>query len=237
MPTSFLFTLVALFSSLCLTATAAVASDTAIAPYSCRNGLFPGAAQFQMAKIHLPPTQKRQHFYDDIAGCPAKATCQKKSYVVPGDQVIVAQLQNQWACVWYPGQPHETVGWIPVQSLQFLALATEFPLTAWQGHWKIPNQPGQIEIKTHTKDDETSLSLDGEAFWLGPTLESGDQVIHTGVASGSDLLPQGGRLHLTEGKSQYDCQMRLTLLPPYLIVHDNRNCGGMNVVFDGIYTR
>ncbi len=217
--------------------TPAGASQSAIAPYNCRNGAFPAAAQFQLAQIHLRPTQKHQHFYDDVEGCPAQATCQQKSYLIPGDQVIVAQLQNQWACVWYPGQPHETVGWMPIQSLKFLPIGSELPLIAWQGQWKRGEQPGQIEIKTKATADEASLSLDGEAFWLGAILESGDQVIHTGETHASDLLPLGRQLHLTEGKNKYDCHMRLTLLPPYLIVHDNRQCGGANVVFDGIYTR
>lgn len=233
---SFAFVLLTLLSDYWLTSPAE-ASQIAIAPYSCRNGFFPGAAQFQLATLHLPVSQKRQYFYADNEGCPTQASCQQKSYLVPGDQVIVAQLQNQWACVWYPGKPHETVGWIPIQSLHFLPLATEFPLTAWQGQWKIANQPGQIAIKVNPSANENTLSLDGEAFWLGAILDSGDQVIHTGTAHASELSPLGSQLHLAEGKSEYDCQMRLTLLPPYLIVHDNRNCGGANVVFDGIYTR
>lgn len=246
-PFSFLLHFSVLIGSLYLTNRALAADQTTIAPYSCRNGLFAGAAQFQLAQIHLPPSQKQQHFYQDEEGCPEKSTCKQKSYLIPGDRVIVGQLQNQWACVWYPGQSNkgagwkpiqpETVGWMPIQYLHFLSVADEFPLTEWQGLWKTAQHPGQVVIQMNKVAEKSSLSIKGEAFWLGAILDSGEQVIHTGEAQASKLLPLGRQLYLAEGKEQYDCQIRFTLLPPYLIAHDNRNCGGANVVFDGIYTR
>jgi hypothetical protein len=34
-----------------------------------------------------------------------------------------------------------------------------------------------------------------------------------------------------------DCAVRLRRAGKWLLVDDNDNCGGMNVTFDGIYTR
>ena len=39
------------------------------------------------------------------------------------------------------------------------------------------------------------------------------------------------------GRSADDCKVSLILLPPYLLARDNRQCGGMNISFKGVYRR
>ena len=49
-------------------------------------------------------------------------------------------------------------------------------------------------------------------------------------------MPQGNHV-VFAGKDTDDCEVKLTLLPPFLAVTDNLNCGGYNVTFTGIYRK
>jgi hypothetical protein len=51
------------------------------------------------------------------------------------------------------------------------------------------------------------------------------------------MTPVNGSARLTEGTDEFSCVADFSILGKYLIVTDNNKCGGMNVRFDGVYTK
>jgi hypothetical protein len=206
------------------------ASD--IQAYSCRNGLFPSEqALLQLAKVS--DIDKKLYFYDDGVNCPKNVTiCKTKMYVVPGDELIINKVSGDWACAWYNGKKSETVGWVKNSSLQYLPAFKPPDISEWVGKW-LTYQDGN-EIFIRTKGDK--LSVEGKAVWLGILLDDGNRVVHLGDLDG-EMAPVDAHAKLTEGTDEYACVADFTLLGKYLIVTDNSKCGGMNVRFDGVYTK
>lgn len=207
-----------------------------IPTYSCRNGLFASHSadhHFQLGRIQ---GKDRAYFYQDSEGCPTGKNCKSSSYVIPGDRVIINQIQTDWACVWYQGVKSETVGWVPRAQIK-LDPPTRIPqYTEWLGHWAY-SKSASISITAAVKSkNKQALALDGQAFWFGLVV-NGEQVIHMGALATPELIPDDNRLYYSEDRQEYSCQAEFLLLPPYLIVDDNLNCGGQNVSFRGVYTR
>ena len=199
----------------------------------CRNGLFPSEAQDARIATFAGPAQSRLYFFRDMDGCPSAGTqCQSKSYVVPGDELIVAKRHGDWACAWYPGKQRETVGWVLAQQLRFVD-AEQQP--AWEGTWKQYDYPGYINIAFKSGH----YYVLGNTKWIGAKLADGTRVEHLGSLDG-ELLVQGNTAHLggnpSHPDSEFDCVADLVRVGRFLIVHDNANCGGLNVRFDGVYT-
>lgn len=204
-------------------------ADAAIKPYSCRNGFFPSAKEFYLAKV-----SRKTHFYDDGKNCPYAPICQTKSYLIKDDILLLNQKTKQWVCGWYSGPKHESVGWLRAEDITITPIPI-VKLDQWVGKWKTyPELAGEINI---SKNQFPSLTIKGEAFWYGLEVSPGHRVIHTGELFHKELIPFGNRLTLKSGNESYDCQAKFTLIPPFLIVSDNKKCGGANVTFDGVYKR
>ena len=71
-----------------------------------------------------------------------------------------------------------------------------------------------------------ALLVAGEATWVRVNPDN----VHVGELSG-EAAPAGGILTLGGGE-EFDCQTTLCLVGPYLIVADNKQCGGVNVTFE-----
>ena len=224
-------------SALVLGALLALAGSTALAdPVSCRNGHFPASAGgFSLAGV----VSERSHFFDDAEGCPQGVECRRKSYLVKGDQVLVAQHSGSWSCVWYDGARRdgarrtgarrEFVGWMASADLR--PLPPELP-QQWLGDWQFYDNRLQI-----SEGSDGALEVSGEAVWYGGINSFGDRVVHVGSLGGTGMVEDGNLLHVREGEDEYSCHARLRLLGKFLIVDDNGNCGGLNVRFDGVYRR
>ena len=212
--------------------TPAMANTSAIPAYSCRNGLFAMHADhhFQLGQIQ---GKDRAYFFQDTEDCPTGKSCKMASYVIPGDRVIINQIQAEWACVWYQGKTRETVGWIPRQQIKLNPPAKVPALNEWIGHW-VFSESSDLSITPSANGQ--ALSLDGQAFWFGLVV-NGERVIHMGALGTPEILPVNDRMHYSSGDDEYSCKAELVLLPPYLIVDDNGNCGGQNVTFRGVYMR
>lgn len=204
-----------------------------IKPYSCRNGLFP-SEQSSLELVKVARTIKRLYFYRDDENCPGnEATCKSRNYVVAGDELIISKTVNGWACAWFHGKRHETVGWVRGDDLQFSGAETAVrPLADWAGAWSM-HQDGSEIILTPKED---RLQVSGNAVWLGTVLDDGTRVAHTGELDG-EMTPSGTKARLGSPEKEYECVADFTLLGRYLVVTDNTNCGGINVRFDGVYTR
>jgi hypothetical protein len=192
----------------------------------CRNGLFASQQEFQLATV--AGSAPRLYFFNDWDGCPQKgASCQTKAYVVPGDRLLTGKTHGGWTCAWYQGKSRETVGW--VRNRELAIQASGEPASAdWAGKWKVYKDPGQIDIKRKGG----AWVVDGAAFW-----GSGAST-NVGQLEG-ELKIKGRRGHVGGAMSDDadECGADLVRIGEFLIVHDNQRCGGLNVRFDGVYTR
>jgi hypothetical protein len=94
------------------------------------------------------------------------------------------------------------------------------------GTWKYYDD----EITISSKDGQT-LTVRGRAIWLGLVV-NGHRVTHTGGIKG-EALPSSNHAHVGQSR----CEADLTRIGHYLVVTDNRQCGGANVRLDGLYLK
>jgi hypothetical protein len=191
----------------------------------CRNGAFPRQTEFHIARVGGDARQRLQ-FYVDYDGCPAKGErCQTGAYVVGGDKLLLGKTHGEWTCAWYEGKKHETVGWVRNSALveQVAAEPVE-----WTGNWKEYDHPGYISIARKAG----TYHLVAETRWIGQNTENLGEM-------GGELKVNRDRAHYggDEKPGNYECVADFTRIDDFLIVRDNANCGGMNVRFNGVYTR
>ena len=196
----------------------------------CRNGLFTSDSEsFAVARVS-GEKGSRVHFYGDDEGCPGPAAkCRQKAYLVPGDEVLTARTFGDWVCAWYqPARGPETVGWLPAGRLAPVSVSAGNPPPAsWLGTWSFYDN----EVRLSRGGRAGSLLVAGEATWQG--VNPGN--VHTGELAG-EAAPEGEVLTLA-GEDPEDCRATLRLVGPYLLVADNKRCGGHNVTFDGVYRK
>ncbi|MEJ5065829.1 hypothetical protein WH279_20360 [Erwinia sp. MYb375] len=199
---------------------------------SCRNGYFP-SYQGEYHQAEISADAGNVHFYDDDNGCPEKgASCARKAYLVPGNQVLVAQTKPGWSCVWYFAKKRDFTSWIPTASLTTLPTRAVKP-EDWLGLW-LPVE-GSDAITLSRSGEK--LHVSGTANWHGGINSYGEQVVHIGEID-DDATVDGNRLTFGKPDSQnYECGGEMLLINGNLVVRDNSNCGGMNVRFDSVYRK
>lgn len=186
----------------------------------CRNGHFPSYGRFRIARV--APSGPAATLLHDEDDCPTSGDCARAA-LPRGAEVITARRYRDWTCVWrFPddAEAPELVGWLATSDLR--TLRPPAPATAsWIGTWTA----GEDEI--HVARAGRDLRADGTAIWHG----YGDNT-HEGAFTATGA-PIGSRLRLVESGS--GCEVELDRVGRYLIAHDNRQCGGVNVAFDGVY--
>jgi hypothetical protein len=179
---------------------------------------------------------------DKRKSCPSvSAVCRDKSYVVPGNFVLTREDARGFVCATYVSpRGNATSGWLPTSSLEPLAPPSEPKLADWTGAWK------RTEADISIKAKDGKLSAEGSATWGGSDpyrVKNGG--VHDGGFDGV-AVPRGNVLAIGEGYDgvespketpKYDCHVRLRLYGRYLVVEDNKSCGGANVSFTGVYSR
>jgi hypothetical protein len=194
----------------------------------CRNGLFPQAdAAFRIARLKGARNEKIHFRGDDRPDCPAARRCLLKSYLVPGDEVIVSRTYGNFACVWYqPVKTAETVGWIAADKIEEVAEKQAFAREDWLGSWKFYDN--SLEIAA---GEAETLKITGTALWKGL---NGN--VHVGELD-NEARPAGNTLALGEADDEDGCLVKLRLVGRFLIASDNLRCGGANVTFAGVYRK
>ena len=196
----------------------------AIEPY-CRNDLFTSQAiDIKQAKVSATENG-RLHFRGDGEGCPDSAQCIRKAYLVAGDKLIVSKSANGWTCGLFFGKKREFVGWLPTRNLEISPVKPSYRLGDWAGIWAVGY--GEIRIEPKGRD----LEVSGET--LGHCRETPYGAMCNEGGFGGKAAPAGDLLTIS-GDS---CTVQMRLVSNYLIVTDNKHCGGMNVSFDGVYRR
>jgi hypothetical protein len=203
-----------------------------IGPYSCRNGLFPSEQRSLQLGRFAGEKDQKLYFYKDDKGCPNDENrCRTKAYLVPGDELIINKTVGGWACAWFHGKKHETVGWVKTDRLAFLPNEKDDQRN-WIGTWKYYSDGGVITIA----EKGGSLSVEGSTTWQGGTSTAGYPIVHTGEIKGT-IKPVNGRARLSDGDGGLACVVDFVRIGRYLVVHDNGKCGGVNVRFDDVYAR
>ncbi|MEL7691776.1 hypothetical protein [Citromicrobium bathyomarinum] len=199
---------------------AAQAEDT-----TCRNGLFADGEGFRQARV----TAKRAFFYEDTDGCPTADACRTRSYVIAGDILVVDGRQGGgFVCAFYPNDGGGTAGWLRMEDLAVLPPDAHPSPQAWLGDWTSNGNP---EVTIGEKYGR--LSIVGEAYWPDRPEELDWPTIHIGEVAGA-LDIAGAHAGYADDNL---CELELTLLADFLVISDNRQCGGVNVTFSGVYTR
>jgi hypothetical protein len=208
-----------------------------------------GPADCELNKVALAriiTQDARLHF---IAGasrrsCPSAArACRFRTYLVPGDEVLVDAAEGPYVCAFFKSQHGpETRAWLPRAAVQ-IAPAEAAPARQWAGKWE-RDREAQIIIKSEGDDVEVSGSamwgsydpqrvrrgsvhvgdLEGKGKPRGQTLAIGYDPDRSGFPPGKDQPPDS-------------CAAKLELHGRYLVVEDNMGCGGLNVSFTGTYVR
>ncbi len=199
-------------------------------------------------KISLASIRKgeRVHFVKGASeqnGCPAagEAICQRKDYLVGGDQVLVSASAGDFSCAEYVNAKGLVrAGWLPTA---FVVTAPVTKPESFVGSWQ-GNVEQAITIKAGKQKGTIDLHGDATFGALDP-----ERVKSGGVNAGSfkaTLRPEGDTLSFTDSGSrtlaydkgdQYACRIRMRRLGEFLLVEDNHNCGGNNVSFTGDYRR
>lgn len=195
-----------------------------------------GAAQVAKGKAKLNFVQGS----DDGAACPsAAAACQARAYLVPGDVVLTLPGEHKGhVCASFAGRTgRETSGWLPANGL--VALPTpKIEDKDWLGAWV--RTEARITIK---RGKDGKLAIEGAAtYGAGDSRRVASGAVNTGEFSG--LARRMGEIVLVADgdvasfeAAKDECAVRLRRAGPYLLVEDNRMCGGLNVSFTGLYAK
>jgi hypothetical protein len=162
-------------------------------------------------------------FLTDGSGCPGPAAaCRSKFAARSGATLLLGRSRGDYVCA-YDSRTGST-GWLPQQRVAARAVNTAPPLSAWGGTWRL------YDNNIVLKQSGDSIEADGEAYWPAKNVMPANEGAFAGTAK-----PSGNRLHFT-GDPQ-GCTVDLAIAGRFLVVADNKECGGHNVSFTGIYTR
>lgn len=196
----------------------------------CRNGAFPRESKDYLLGTIKGKKGERIYFYgDDGEDCPQGKNCRRRSYVVPGNEVIVSRKFGGFACAWFqPARGAETVGWIPLDKVEFIEMLQDGGPQAWRGSWKFYDST----IRIAETAQKNIYKVTGDAYWKG----LGDN-IHIGELNGEAKYADSSLVYGGDESGEYDCRVTMRLLGRFMIVTDNLKCGGANVTFSGVYRR
>lgn len=192
----------------------------------CNIGLVSRASKdYKLARI-IGNKSDKIHFYgDEPEDCPQGKNCRLKSYLIPGDEIIVSRSFGDYACSWFqPRKGTETVGWIKLENLEWIEINKNPAQRNWVGDWRYPNS--WIVISKSKKPN--LLAIRGDSVF-----DRGGGNVHVGEFDNA-AKPTGYKLELSNDD---DCDVSMQLLGKYLIVSDNFKCGGVNVTFRGVYQK
>lgn len=173
----------------------------------------------------------RAYFYEGDYDNPNGKLRRLKSFLVTDDEVLIAREYGDFACAWYqPKKGKETIGWIPRSKLNVLKTDKDPSINMWLGDW-IQGKRSFFEIKRNKK--EGYLIIIGDSTWTNSY-----GAIHIGNLDdkGEVVAPFRNEFVIEdEDESDIGCQIRAKMIGRFLIVVDNKRCGGLNVTFDGVY--
>jgi hypothetical protein len=171
--------------------------------------------------------QARVYLYNRTRRCPNDQPCasRQKAYLVANDVVFAGPPNQGFRCAYYGSASGKIVaGFMPVENLRALVEDNALSIDFVVGTWKYESD--SIVIKAAAPG---RISGDGQAYYQ--TVNEGSFSAQAPIAAGQKELV------FREGDDEASCVVKLHRRGPYLIASDNGNCGGLNVSFNGIYTK
>jgi hypothetical protein len=211
-----------------------------------RCGEFPDlSANPTMALGHVASGAPRVYFLKDALmqpGCPSgMPACAERAYLVPGDRVILTMNRDAFVCATYVNAKGvDRSGWLPADAVAY-DRPEPVALAGWLGKWC--RTEAEIRVKPGKAG---TLAIEGDATFgaLDPGRMKRGAVNSGEIAA--DVTPAGDRLSFvmdaddtlpSDKGDEFDCKVWMQRVGHWLVVYDNRNCGGFNVSFRGFYTR
>jgi hypothetical protein len=153
--------------------------------------------------------------------------------VPAGHPVAIGKRDGEWTCVDHYGTGY---GWMLTNRLRPIQPDLHPAAAAWIGvwtplGWKKQSRDTVTKIVISTGATQGTLKVEGQAYWFGAVVK-GERVQHEGAVEG-EAQPEENRLRIMEG----GCEVNLVLIGGFLKAEDNRQCGGMNVTFSGVWER
>ena len=187
----------------------------------------------------------RVHFLKDptVPGCPSSTSaCTERAYVVPGDRVFVSIRRDSFVCATFvdsKGDDHS--GWVAADAVVY-DKQEPVTLAGWVGKWSRHDE-ADIRVKPGKGG---ILEVEGDAtFGARDPARVKRGAVNSGEIS-AEVTPAGDRLSFAESENgtlpvdqggEFSCRVWMRRVGPWLLVYDNKNCGGFRVTFRGIYIR
>ena len=192
---------------------------------------------------HIASGSARVHFLKNptMPGCPsATPACTERAYVVPGDRVFVSIRRDAFVCATFVNAKGDDYsGWVPADAVAYDKQESVTP-SGWVGKWS--RHEADIRVKP-TKGG--GLEIEGDAtFGAHDPARVQRGAVNSGEIS-AEVTPAGDRLSFAESENgtlpvdqggEFSCRVWMRRVGPWLLVYDNKNCGGFRVTFRGIYT-
>jgi len=171
----------------------------------------------------------RLHFVKDGDGCPDdEASCQERSYVMPGDVLLTGVDNDGFTCAYFPNHARGVWGWVKSDRLKPLPAFPTPKLADWAGVWVDDN-------------DTVRLTLGGGQLVAEGTAFAGTAQPPAGTAPGATMGgaagPRDNFVMFERRQGRHDCIVGVTLMGDALEVADNADCGSAKARFDGEYHR
>ena len=192
----------------------------------CRNGNFAeDGADFALYRVVAAETNLlNDQSWGQSCPDPRSNSCYSKTNAKRGDILLTSKSYKGFVCAYSDGN----AGWIALGDVEKLAQQPPVhpPIEAWVGEWR----RGDDSINFTRKGD--GLHAAGVAYWPANASAPGASAVHFGDFE-LDAVP-ADNLAVFAGDT---CTVHARLFGDYLIVKDNSACGGVNVRFQGIFTR
>jgi hypothetical protein len=174
--------------------------------------------------------EERAYLYKQTRPCPKDKPCgsRQKAHLVNGNVVFAGPPNRGFRCAYY-GSSHGKIvaGFVPIENLKPMVEDNGISIDFVTGTWNYESD--SIKIKAAAAGQ---VSGDGQAsYQTAETVNEGSLSAQAPLAAGQKELV------FKEGDDESSCVVKLHRRGPYLVASDNGNCGGLNVSFDGIYTR
>ena len=213
-----------LFAAPLLTGLGAAAVRAEPAPITCDLGQMSQPDRAQVIGAD------RLHFVKDGDGCPDdSASCQKRSYVMPGDVLLTGVDIDGFTCAYFPNHARGVSGWVKTDRLKVLPALPTPKLADWAGVWVDDN-------------DTLRLTTSGGKLLAEGTAFAGTAQPSAGTGPGATI--KGASIRVLDNftmfeqhRGRHDCLLSVTLMGDALEVSDNDDCGSAKARFDGEYHR
>lgn len=164
----------------------------------------------------------------DGEDCPSPAAACRGAGAVPARQrLLLGRSKGGYVCVLVLSARGSATGWLARRQIAGHTAPVDPapPLAAWSGTWR------QSDNRITLSLEDGRIKGEGEAYWPARNVMPANEGAFDGSAAST-----GNHLRFTSTEPDA-CDVRMTLAGAFLIVDDNRQCGGHDASFFGVFVR